>query len=89
MWGVGGGERCGACVEVRDVGPCRAVPGLTRCNGSGSLVGGSSATSQGEGPFAECMGKSGWGHALSRVSVSGWRCKVQVRHGRTAAEACS
>jgi hypothetical protein len=26
--------RCGAWVEVRDVGPCRAVPGLTRCNGS-------------------------------------------------------
>jgi hypothetical protein len=38
MWGVGGGERCGASVEVRDVGPCRAVPGLTRCNGSGSAA---------------------------------------------------
>jgi hypothetical protein len=63
---VGGGERCGAGVEVRDVGPCRAVPGLTRCNGSGSVVGDSSATPQGKGPFAECMGKSGRGHASSR-----------------------
>jgi hypothetical protein len=38
MWGVCGSEGCGASVEVRDVGPCRAVPGLTRSHAATVLA---------------------------------------------------